>query len=564
MTTPTPLDAVQAGPGDVTSPSPVDTSASSLAGPQPDASEMQQLPQNDGQPMESNPPAEAQPPQPQKPTMWKNILRGALAGLELGGGIGAAEGALDPNTAIQAKQNKQNIEQQKSYFASLQSAHEYLNNSIMQHQMAQWPESLQLSKAKTDTPVVAAREKNGWRPVAFGQGVGDQAMMAVTQQLKQLYPKGIPAGMQFLWSSGGVAAYDPAQANAGAQMDDINTKRAAMGLGPVSFSDLKQDKGGTITKPVNSYSPSPLVKGNTAVARYNSAKSLIAQYQGFDALNQSLPDGSEKKAAGHQLNVGAIAHLQAQQEQARQDIDKENQMKADLAEKAAQARGKAYGMWRTKDVVDPQTGQAKTVWAYQAVGSGAAPLNEGAKLMAKGSQLEDIAQGSANMRADVAQLQNPFTPAQIAFAAAALRETPATAIKQIGDALQTQQISPDQAQFVTDLLNLHERAMSLRSVAGIGQQGSDVMRQAVMAMLPQLKDTPDLMNRKLDRFDQQVAILRRGIPTVKSPGSPQQPKNNAGPQTHVFSVSAWLRANPKGNAAAARAAAEKAGYKVTP
>jgi len=116
----------------------------------------------------------------------------------------------------------------------------------------------------------------------------------------------------------------------------------------------------------------------------------------------------------------------------------------------------------------------------------------------------------------------------------AMRSTEPTAPKQIIDALGgAQTLSNDEQQFVTALANLHERAMALRSVAGIGQQGSDTMRNAIVAMLPALKDNPQLMLKKLNAFDQQLNVLSKGIPKVKgqpAPGAAQNQPAPAAPQ----------------------------------
>lgn len=83
-------------------------------------------------------------------------------------------------------------------------------------------------------------------------------------------------------------------------------------------------------------------------------------------------------------------------------------------------------------------------------------------------------------------------------------------------------------------------------------------------------------NRAYDLVEQNLRIRKNSIalsvnpvgvsansPYPSNPQSPQSPAPTQPQATRVFSVSAWLKANPNGDANAAKAAAQQAGYQVT-
>jgi hypothetical protein len=110
--------------------------------------------------------------------------------------------------------------------------------------------------------------------------------------------------------------------------------------------------------------------------------------------------------------------------------------------------------------------------------------------------------------------------------------------------------------------HLPERADSLLMMHNKGAEAQRLLRGNAQKVLQaeQMNKRGNMMNLTPEAAVNQL-LGGAGSPTA--PAAPA-PTSNATPQTHTFSLSAWLRANPKGDAAAAQKAAQDAGYKVIP
>jgi hypothetical protein len=109
--------------------------------------------------------------------------------------------------------------------------------------------------------------------------------------------------------------------------------------------------------------------------------------------------------------------------------------------------------------------------------------------------------------------------------------------------LGTQQLTPAQQDFVVWVAQLQERALSLRNVAGMGA-GSDQLRNAILATLPGVKSgNKQMALKQLDAFDNQVALLERGVPKVRGQGGvTPPPKPGGGPPKPTTSGTIRMRA----------------------
>ena len=183
------------------------------------------------------------------------------------------------------------------------------------------------------------------------------------------------------------------------------------------------------------------------------------------------------------------------------------------------SRAQAYGANRPVQAIDPETGNVQWMPAGRAEAQGAAPAGAGMQVMSKQAQFRDIEIASQNLRDAIRHLgDEELSPDQIAKLTMATRSTNPTILNQLKDSLfGTQQLTPTQQNLVVWLAQLQERAMSLRSIAGMGQ-GSDMLRAAIETTLPSVKSgRADLMFKQLDAFDNQVAALRAGLPNVAGP-----------------------------------------------
>lgn len=201
------------------------------------------------------------------------------------------------------------------------------------------------------------------------------------------------------------------------------------------------------------------------------------------------------------------------------------------AASGAAARGASYNQSRPVQVLVPQpdgTMQPVYMSAAAAEAGNYAPASVGAKAVSQTAQFDDIVNASQQVRNALKEAGNEaFTPTQTAKLSLAMKETDPTVMRDEIANLAASGLTPAQQDLVTWLYQLQERALSLRSVAGMGQ-GSDTTRLAIIKALPSITSgNVGMATKQLDAFDNMVGNLRRGILTVRgreSGGKPAAPK----------------------------------------
>lgn len=188
----------------------------------------------------------------------------------------------------------------------------------------------------------------------------------------------------------------------------------------------------------------------------------------------------------------------------------------DEASASGFAHGAGYNATRPVAVFDPATGTFVYESAQQAEQSGAAPGNLANNVMGRQAQIADIVSGSNSLRAALtAPGLAPFSPKQTAQLSLAMRDVDPGAMRNAVTDFMASGLSPQQQDLVADLFSMQERALSLRSVAGMGQ-GSDVVRHAIIKALPNITSgSTSLALKQLDMFDNLVGNLAKGIGGIK-------------------------------------------------
>lgn len=564
MATPSnPLDAVQAGPEDVTSPTPVDVSPDAIAGPQPDVAggvPAADVPNTQG----DNPTAAAMPP---KPSFWKNILHGALAGLEQGGGVGAAIGAVDPKLAIEAKQREVDVANTRAHFLSLQAAHQYLQNEMDQHTMSMWPESLQMERAKIDAPVIEANARMGIQPVGavdiprdengrIDPAAFNKARVTLLTSLRQKYPNGIPASVHLLNTSDSLLAYDAnAAGDLAKKVEAGNLVTAAMGQGPTDLSTL-QNRGVTspadrtkfLSAPLTFWNP--VVKGSNGLAQKASADSLLGQYTGYLRLNAMLPDTDPRKAQARQMLMGTIAYLQKQHDQAAAAWHDENAIKLQQGEKIADARYRELNKTKYMPKLGADGLAHNYLWDEQ---TGQYDIDQG--VSTTGSQGSRMAAAAASMMISNDAIQLVADNAdKLGVLADYVKGSPTALNSPIAD--------PTLAKVQAVLSSV--AAMQ----AGVHQFRGMNVHDTFLSIIGGLQKNPDAIVSSLQGLKMTAAAINPALRPNFKPTPSQKtkaPKNNplAG---KTFSISKFM-SDPRhkgANPAEVRAAAMKAGMKVVP
>jgi hypothetical protein len=181
---------------------------------------------------------------------------------------------------------------------------------------------------------------------------------------------------------------------------------------------------------------------------------------------------------------------------------------------AGQSRGAAYGRNRPVQVLDTFNGNRPvTVSAGDAEDNPQRYVTQsgGEKALPKEALIGDIRTSAQNVKKNLDVLNaKGFDRATLAAALANPDSTAGAFIQ----ALPRGALDDRAQQFVTDLFNLREQAMAMRSVLGMGA-GSEDMRRAIIQTLPGVATPGDKFGAK--QIDNLLAVLDRlekGVPNV--------------------------------------------------
>ena len=215
-------------------------------------------------------------------------------------------------------------------------------------------------------------------------------------------------------------------------------------------------------------------------------------------------------------------------------------------------RAEAYQGAKVMPVIDASAGnQPGFATGKQVVANPGKYMPPGptVKALNQTSLIEDI-RGAINLTRDsLKNLKTEFTATQAAQLNIALNAPvnsgalDAFFASSIGKAL-----TPEQIDYVTNLAQLKENAMAMRSILGAGQ-GSDELRAAITATLPSPRTpTRAYAATALDKFEGQINRLARGVPnvtlrtetgTAPAPAKPQEETKTLGGKTYIKRGGKW-------------------------
>jgi hypothetical protein len=253
--------------------------------------------------------------------------------------------------------------------------------------------------------------------------------------------------------------------------------------------------------------------------------------------------------------------------------------KSALSSAASIARMKEMGKIRYYNVIDTETNAMTAANSSQLADMVSAKpgkiilaTQDGTKMMAKGASIDDIQTNINFTRDAITGLDNLDARTRMKLAIS-LRETdPSSSISTFLQSEAGQALDESQQKAVIALKSMAENIMVMRAVQGVTGAGSDMVRQAMLDMIPSGK-TPSkgYADKQFNILQRTLDQVKKGIPTVGAqkrvePTTPvdqnANPVKPPKPDTHVFNVSAWQKANPKGDVNAAKAAAQKQGYTI--
>ena len=184
------------------------------------------------------------------------------------------------------------------------------------------------------------------------------------------------------------------------------------------------------------------------------------------------------------------------------------------------ARALAFNQNKPVQVIDSR-GNLVYATAGNAIQNGFAPAGPGASAMGKNAQLTDIYSGIGSMKAAILGLpSDEFSTAQMAKLQAILRE-PDDSLRATlwTNFVGSENLLPEEQDFVVALQQLRERALSVRNLAAMGV-GSDTQRAQVLNSLPGiLSGNKQMMLKQLNAFGNFVDNLATGVPHVGSSGA---------------------------------------------
>lgn len=193
-------------------------------------------------------------------------------------------------------------------------------------------------------------------------------------------------------------------------------------------------------------------------------------------------------------------------------------------------RMEQLGATREYPVINKSTGQLEMRSAadINSLKGNFAPAGQGAAAMSKEAIFGDLHYNIDSARKALSALPSLDTGTRAALSYALRGTDPRSSIQTFLTGSLGTNMNPQQQEAVQSLALLAENAMTLRSVAGMGQ-GSDELRAAILNTIPSGKSpTKDYALGQLNRFEQVVKRLESGVPGMGEVGERQRQAGGGG------------------------------------
>jgi hypothetical protein len=208
---------------------------------------------------------------------------------------------------------------------------------------------------------------------------------------------------------------------------------------------------------------------------------------------------------------------------------------AERVQLAGVGRAEAWGDIRQEKVIDTKNGNAPVLVSANELNRAKKEepgrylsQSEGIKALRQTALLEDIRGAITKTRTSLGNVDLNF-PATVRAELAYItkQSEPTSAWQSFWRSKVMEDLTPQQIDYLTDIAQLHENAMAMRNLLGAGQSSED-LREAVRATIPLMLTPGNLALAQLDKFEQQLDRLARGVPTVplkNLPGEAKQPSS---------------------------------------
>lgn len=465
------------------------------------------------QPAPAAAPPAAPPPTPEgtpvKPEgLWKRVLKGALTGLLQNGIPGAIGGAIDPQQAQQIRTTQMQQRAQAVTFKDAQTAATVAQITKLDQDIHDEPEKMQRERDDHGMKLVQFNRTLGQDYDAF-PNTGDNAKQFMAQAAAN-DPDGISLqGRPIVTPS---MIYVPKPTDTQTKYNRLAKLAPLFGLSVPDknvFSQLKPAQQVSTLAQVESRIGGHDAKGDSMKAD-DLRKQIVVLKANLDAYKNKPEFDSAVFDQGTRT-------LELLQKQASEDKSIAGEKEGSQI-RVATARGRANQSFKNLAVLD-ENNNLINVPAYVAWDKGLAPASA-TKQLGGAAQMEDIATASRSLRGEINKMPvDGFDPATVAQIRAALDgvqdDASFSAIRaSLQSSLANKQLTTGQKSYLTWLAQMQERALSIRGAAGLGNQGSETVRRAIKNALPVEGDDRELQLKKLNAFDNMVAVVGRGIPGV--------------------------------------------------
>jgi hypothetical protein len=234
------------------------------------------------------------------------------------------------------------------------------------------------------------------------------------------------------------------------------------------------------------------------------------------AIQVLIKAASERDANERQIKSQEFAQEQ-QGRQFSQAISQQARMMANQ-NAISDKRMATLMQMRLTPALDSQNGNAPTLVTPEMASANPGrylPAGAGATALTKSGVFNEIRNAANNLKQSANNLKGDFSVEQrVQFANALKSRDPHSAVSALIGGTWGKALSQDQIEYVTDVNQMVESAMAMRTVLGTGQ-GSDLAREAMTSTVPGLASPSKAMiNTQLKKLDSQLNALEPYIPKV--------------------------------------------------
>ncbi len=153
------------------------------------------------------------------------------------------------------------------------------------------------------------------------------------------------------------------------------------------------------------------------------------------------------------------------------------------------------------------------------------------------SLINGIRDSLSSLASDYGDTTKPqkYDASTTAIMGAALRAKDESTFSTLKGRIAFENLNPEQTQHINNLLQLHERLMSLRGLQSAGA-GSESQRDAIFALAPTLADSPSSAKQKLASLTNEIQNVEAGFPKIGKSNVSAKEKSGSTPKKDSLGI----------------------------